>query len=253
MNTHPAPAADSHDGATQHEPTVADAMIRAPKQCGFATTAGALRHLFRNDHVHAALIVRGGTLITVIERADLDDMTGGDVSITDDVLAAGLGRLHDRTVLGSTPLQPVHRQMIETGHRRLAVVDDNGRLTGLLCLKRSGDGFCSDKDVNNRTPAVANATLVLTADLIAGCGPARRAPVDRGPFAADDDLVALLEGWHLFGGTWQVTSRVRDRVTISLCRCDGREEQHQVITADPKVLDWLTGQVMNTRPWNSDR
>lgn len=248
MNTHPAPAADSHDGATQHETTtVADAMIRAPKECGPATTAGALRHL------HAALIVRGGTLITVIEPADLDDMTGGDVSITDDVLAAGPGRLHDRTVLGSTPLRRVHRQMIETDQRRLAVVDDNGRLTGLLCLKRSRDGFCSDKEVNNRARAAANATMVLTADRIAGCGPAGRVPVDRVPFAADDDLVALLERWHLFGGTWQVTSRVGDRVTIRLCQCDGGEEQHQVITADPKVLDWLTGQIMNTRSWNSDR
>jgi hypothetical protein len=49
---------------------VADAMIRAPKQCGPATPAGELRHLFRDDHVHAALIVEDGTLITVVERAD---------------------------------------------------------------------------------------------------------------------------------------------------------------------------------------
>jgi hypothetical protein len=34
--------------------------------------------------------------------------------------------------------------------RRLAVVDGTGRLVGLLCLKRTLDGFCSDADVRAR-------------------------------------------------------------------------------------------------------
>ena len=34
--------------------------------------------------------------------------------------------------------------------RRLAVVDPQGRLLGLLCLKRSRRGFCSAEDVAER-------------------------------------------------------------------------------------------------------
>jgi len=40
--------------------------------------------------------------------------------------------------------------MSRTGRRRLAVVDDGGVLVGLLCLKRTGRGFCSDLDVASR-------------------------------------------------------------------------------------------------------
>ena len=42
-----------------------------------------------------------------------------------------------------------------TGQRRRAVVDDSGRLLGLLCLKQRLTGFCSDDDVAAREP---NAT-----------------------------------------------------------------------------------------------
>ena len=38
--------------------------------------------------------------------------------------------------------------MITTGIRRLAVVDGDLRLLGLLCLKASRTGFCSDEGVD---------------------------------------------------------------------------------------------------------
>ncbi len=41
-------------------------------------------------------------------------------------------------------------RLIHRGLRRLAVVDDNGLLMGLLCLKRKLTGFCSDADVAAR-------------------------------------------------------------------------------------------------------
>jgi hypothetical protein len=34
--------------------------------------------------------------------------------------------------------------------RRLAVVDDSGRLLGLLCLKKDGTGYCSDDGIGDR-------------------------------------------------------------------------------------------------------
>lgn len=42
----------------------------------------------------------------------------------------------------------VHEAMTRAGQRRLAVIDDDSqRLLGLLCLKRSRTGFCTDEGV----------------------------------------------------------------------------------------------------------
>jgi CBS domain-containing protein len=41
--------------------------------------------------------------------------------------------------------------MLAWGRRRLAVVDRDGKLQGLLCLKRSWSGFCSNRDVRARS------------------------------------------------------------------------------------------------------
>jgi hypothetical protein len=40
--------------------------------------------------------------------------------------------------------------MIATGRRRAAVTSADGRLLGLLCLKASQTGFCSEQDVRAR-------------------------------------------------------------------------------------------------------
>lgn len=42
------------------------------------------------------------------------------------------------------------RAMTTYGRRRRAVIDDRGLLLGLLCLKHTGLGFCSDADVRAR-------------------------------------------------------------------------------------------------------
>ncbi len=64
--------------------------------------------------------------------------------------AAGLAPLAGRTVGPAEDLERVRLRMVAQGIRRLAVVDDGGALLGLLCLKRSGSGFCSDDDVAAR-------------------------------------------------------------------------------------------------------
>jgi hypothetical protein len=47
-------------------------------------------------------------------------------------------------------VEEVRLAMLAARHRRLAVVGAEGELLGLLCLKRSGSGFCSDEDVAAR-------------------------------------------------------------------------------------------------------
>ncbi|MGD9525408.1 CBS domain-containing protein [Pseudonocardia sp.] len=125
-------------------PVVADAMLRHPKICDATTTLGRARELLRDDHVHALLVVDDhGLLRAVVEREDLAEGAA-------DTLAEHAGRLADRTVGPHVDLVDTQRRMRRNRRRRLAVVDGRGRLLGLLCLKRSGTGFCSDDGVRAR-------------------------------------------------------------------------------------------------------
>jgi hypothetical protein len=125
--------------------TVADAMLTVPVRHPPSVTVGDLRDFFRDDHVHAALIVSpAGYLEAVIER---DDIAGGQAP---DTAAVPLGRLTGRTVRAGAGLTETHRAMTTTGQRRTAVTSADGRLVGLLCLKARGTGFCSDDDVRAR-------------------------------------------------------------------------------------------------------
>ncbi|PVG84185.1 hypothetical protein DDE18_00645 [Nocardioides gansuensis] len=123
---------------------VADAMIHHPKVHGVQATVADLRRFFEDDHVHLALVVDGGRLVSVVDRDDLLEELSGDT------LAAALGSLDDRLVAPDTDLTATRQRMAADGGRRLAVVDDDLTLLGLLCLKRSGTGFCSDSDVSAR-------------------------------------------------------------------------------------------------------
>jgi hypothetical protein len=126
--------------------TVADAMLTAPARHPLAATVGEIRNFFRDDHVHCALIVSpAGYLAAVVER---EDIAGGSHACH--AVAASLGRLAGRTVPAGAGLAEVQRVMSETGQRRAAVTSRDGRLLGLLCLKASRTGFCSDKDARAR-------------------------------------------------------------------------------------------------------
>lgn len=126
--------------------TVADVMVRHPKLCREDSTAGEVRRLFADDHVHAVLLVSAGQLLTVIERSDIRPET------TDSELAVRLGHLSGRVTAAATPADSALDEMIAADQRRLAVVGPDGLLLGLLCVKRSGRGFCSDEDVRRRRP-----------------------------------------------------------------------------------------------------
>jgi len=125
--------------------TAAEAMLTTPARHCLSATVGEIRDFFRDDHVHAALIVSpAGHLEAVVER---DDIGAGQAP---DAAAAPLGRLAGRTVPPEASLAEVHRAMTATGRRRAAVVSEDGWLLGLLCLKASRTGFCSEHDVRAR-------------------------------------------------------------------------------------------------------
>ncbi|WP_427891850.1 CBS domain-containing protein [Kribbella sp. GL6] len=123
--------------------TVADAMVRRPKLLGAATTVAEAHDFFADEHVHCALIVADRKLLAVVERSDL-------TSSAPNLAAVTLGSLDARVVRPDADLAATWEAMVTLRRRRLAVIDDDGNCLGLLCLKRSGAGFCSDTDVEAR-------------------------------------------------------------------------------------------------------
>lgn len=125
-------------------------MLTIPVTHPLAVTVREICEFFGDSHVHAALIVsRGGYLAAVVERSDIAS------SQAPDAVAAPLGQLAGRTVTARARLTEVERAMKAGGRRRAAVISDDGRLLGLLCLKASQAGFCSDQDVRARAGELA--------------------------------------------------------------------------------------------------
>jgi len=139
--------------------TAAEVMLTIPVRHPVSATVREIREFFRDGHVHAALIVdSAGYLKAVLEQGDI---TG---CLALDAAAAPLGRLAGRTVPPEASLAEVRQAMIRTGQRRSAVTSPDGRLLGLLCLKASGTGFCSEQDVRARAMGEANFAAVASTD-----------------------------------------------------------------------------------------
>jgi hypothetical protein len=105
------------------------------------------------------IVSPAGYLESVVERGDIAGCQAPDAA------AAPLGRLAGRTVPAGASLAEVRQAMTATGRRRAAVTSAEGRLLGLLCLKVSRAGFCSDQDVRARAlgeahPAVIGGTAI---------------------------------------------------------------------------------------------
>lgn len=135
--------------ATSDRRRVADAMVTCPVTHGPDSGLEKIRAFFEDEHVHVALIVApDGRLLTTIERPDLAAATSSSGSV------AKFGTLTGRTAGPADPLAVATAALVREGRRRLAVVDDSGRLLGLLCLKKDRTGYCSDEDISERRNAV---------------------------------------------------------------------------------------------------
>lgn len=58
----------------------------------------------------------------------------------------------------------------------------------------------------------------------------------RSPRLCTSDAAARLLRWEEYGGTWRVTARTEDELTLTLCRCDGGEEADQWTSTDAHLL-----------------
>jgi CBS domain-containing protein len=119
-------------------------MVTRPAVHRPSITVGELRAFFEDDHVHMALLMDGGEVVGTVERADLEAAT------SDSAPAREIAALHGRTITPDVALSEATSMMKRTGRRRLAVTTNGSTLLGLLCLKASGRGFCSEEDVAAR-------------------------------------------------------------------------------------------------------
>jgi CBS domain protein len=106
-------------------------------------TVGQLRSFFCDAHVHSGLLVHEGRLIGVVERAHLTS------DLSDNTLARTIAVLDGASVDPGARIDVTLEAMKRNSQRRLAVVGEDEQLCGLLCLKASGLGFCSDADVRS--------------------------------------------------------------------------------------------------------
>ena len=94
--------------------------------------------------MHLALVVDDdGRLLSTLVR---DDLSAYD----DQAPAVAAGTLEGRTVRADLPADQLPDRMLAMGARRLAVVDDTGVLVGLVCRKRSGEGYCTDAGIRSK-------------------------------------------------------------------------------------------------------
>jgi CBS domain-containing protein len=126
---------------------VVDVVVRLPKLMPIDARVRDARAAFRDDHVHMLLLTDQGQLRGTLTRADIPDHA--------DDMASSLtyAVIEGRTVSSDLPAEEARQLMLSRDLRRLAVVDTDGSLRGLLCLNRRHTGFCSDEDVNARETA----------------------------------------------------------------------------------------------------
>ncbi len=129
-----------------------DVMLRHPKVLDARTTLEEARAALTNDHIHMVLLTEGSTLVGTLVRTDLPHPIQGSGHGSDQGSDPALpwSTLRNRTVPPSTSADAARELLIERGLRRLAVVNHDGTLLGLMCFKRSRTGFCSDEDVASR-------------------------------------------------------------------------------------------------------
>ncbi|MGH3506167.1 MAG: CBS domain-containing protein [Nocardioidaceae bacterium] len=122
--------------------TVGDAMLRHPTVHPADLTVREARSAFTaSPKLRVLLLVRDDLLVSMVAREDLSGTEDPSAA------AADLGTLRGTCVAADAPLGATFDAMVRSGRRRMAVVEPGGKLLGLLCLKRSQSGFCTDAGV----------------------------------------------------------------------------------------------------------
>jgi CBS domain-containing protein len=118
--------------------TVGDVMYERPKTLPHDATVADVRELFATSRLRLALLVYNDVCIGTLSRDDLpEDAEDGEGAATFAHVPLTVGR--------NASLTDAHRIVSATSEGRVVVVDDAGRLIGLLCRNTAGTGFCVRK------------------------------------------------------------------------------------------------------------
>jgi CBS domain-containing protein len=113
---------------------VADVMLRDPKTVPWDATVGEVRHILANPSVELLLLADGSTF------------RGAIVAIPDDAEPGSPARDYvEPNVETISPAESAAVAFEVTARnptRRVVVVDDDGRLLGLVCVDRALTRFC---------------------------------------------------------------------------------------------------------------
>ncbi|MDT0188539.1 hypothetical protein Q9S36_50960 [Microbacterium sp. ARD31] len=127
---------------------VDEVMLRSPIVLEESVSVDEVRTVFASTHVHMVLLTPTGR----VGEPLLGTLVRDDLAAAEDAHGDALphARLAGRTVGIGLLADDVRRSMQAAGQRRAAVVDADGVLLGLLCLKHHGGGFCTDAGVASR-------------------------------------------------------------------------------------------------------
>ncbi len=118
--------------------TVGEVMISRPKTLPLTATVADARRMFENPSVRTALVVDdGGRYAGELTRADVDGRDDADLLTAIASTATG-------TVAQTATVAAALERMDAAGTDRLAVVEPDGTLRGLVCLSRSHGHLCTD-------------------------------------------------------------------------------------------------------------
>jgi CBS domain-containing protein len=124
-------------GSTRHipldqaGPTVADVMLKEARAIAPQTPVAEVRATFENPRVKLLLVADGDRFLGTLAPQDLPEAGTIEPAIDEDVprLSPGDGIARALELLEHTS--------------RVPVVDDEGRLHGLVCLNRGKSAFCA--------------------------------------------------------------------------------------------------------------
>src|SRR5690242_5581076 len=97
--------------------TVLDRMLRRVTTHPVDATIGDARVFFGDDHKHLMLLVEDGFLRGALLRSDLEN------ALPDEGSALDVARLEGRTVAPGADAEEVRADLVDSGLRRVAVVD----------------------------------------------------------------------------------------------------------------------------------
>jgi CBS domain-containing protein len=112
----------------------ADLMLREPKTLAGDVSVADVRAVLSNPKVQMVLLADGTRFVGAVTEIPAD--------ASDDEEAVAYADASPETIAPTATADEAWAQALDSPHRRVIVLDDEGTLHGLLCLNHKRTGFC---------------------------------------------------------------------------------------------------------------